>query len=276
MALRYWRGATQVWSSTANWSATPTGATGVAEPASSDDVFVLEGSLDIDAIDRSSVDLASLTIGGNFTGKIKGLQIACSGATRINCVNDVVLLPGTNNIDDLRIYSTGNATVRLSAGAGLVTACQLGQGNLVRESGCTITTMNNAGGTLVDTGGTAYTTLNAYGGTTVTQIGATTANVSSTLVSLGAAAFTTINAFNGTVASINAYGTIATLNLFSGATINDQPVGTRTVGGTQYTGTPMPFTVTNSTAWFGSNLFPNAKVNITYSNATTFVGKTGA
>ena len=276
MADRYWRGVNSTWTDTANWSTTPTGVTGSAAPASTNDVYILTGSKDIDSYDASAVDLASLTIGGQFTGKIKGLKVAVSGTTIINCVNDVNIGPGTNNIDDLRVYSTGGATVRLMAGGGLVTACQLASGTIVRESGCTITTMHNAGGTLFDTGGTAYTTLNAKAGVTITQIGATTLNATARVIAIDAAAFTTANIDRGALLTHNAYGTIGTITVFPGGTASTAPAGTITAGGTSVTGASQPFTVTNSTEWLGGSLFKDANASITYSNATTRVGKTGA
>lgn len=276
MADRYWRGVNSTWTDTANWSTTPTGVTGSAAPANTNDVYILTGAKDIDSYDASAVDLNSLTIGGQFTGKIKGLKIAVSGTTIINCVNDVNIGPGANNIDDLRVYSTGGATVRLMAGGGLVTACQLASGTIVRESGCTITTMHNAGGTLFDTGGTAYTTLNAKGGVTITQIGATTLNATARVIAIDAAAFTTANIDRGALLTHNAYGTIGTITVFPGGTASTAPAGTITAGGTSVTGASQPFTVTNSTEWLGGSLFKDANASITYSNATTRVGKTGA
>lgn len=276
MADRYWRGTNSTWSDTANWSTTPTGATGSAAPVSTNDVYILDGDGDIDAYDASAVDLNSLTIGGKFRGKIKGLKVAVSGTTIINCVNDVNIGAGTNNIDDLRVYSTGGATVRLFSGGGLVTACQLASGTLVRESGCTITTMHNAGGTLIDSGGTAYTTLNAKGGTTITQIGATTLNATARVIATGASAFTTANIDRGATFTHNAYGTIATITVFPGGIATTAPAGTISAGGTEVTGASQPFIVTNSTEWLGGSLFRDANASITYTNATTRIGKTGA
>jgi len=275
MADRYWRGTNSTWTDTANWSATRYGVTGASAPASTNDVYILDGIGDIDAYDASAVDLNSLTIGGNFVGRIKGLSIACSGAVRIACRNDIVLNPGTNNLDDVRVYSTGSATVRFGSGAGVITALQVGSGNVVIESGATVTTASVAGGTIVDTGGTVYTTLNLRGGTVYSQRGATTANVSdATLVALSASAWGTVSASNSLV-QYNSSGTITTANAYPNSKWTDEALGTRAVGGVVINGAPTPFTVTNSVEWLNATLFDNAQANITYSNATTYVGKNG-
>ncbi len=275
MASRYYRGG--VFNSTGSWSATPTGSTGASVPVTGDDIFfTVDVSTDLDAYDASAVDAASITIGGLFKGRIKGLTIGCSGICAINAVADVNISPSSSNIDDLRVYSTGYGVVRLFAGGGLVTACQLASGTLIRESGCTITTMHNAGGTLVDTGGTAYTTLNAKAGVTITQIGATTLNATARVIAVGAAAFTTANIDRGAAFTHNAYGTITTITVFPGATADTTPAGTINVAGTQVLCASQPFTVTNSTEWLGGSLFRDANATVTYTNPTTRIGKTGA
>lgn len=273
MALRYWRGTTSDWTNTANWSATRTGATGVAIPASADDVFILDSATNIDPYGGAAVDLASLTIGGDFRGRILGLTIAVSGLTSINAVADIVLTAGTANIDDLRIYSTGGASVTLEGGT--FTAVQIGSGNLVKQSTATVTTLNQAGGRVIDTGGVAYTTVNQGGGTLITLAGGTTLTTAGIAVSLSSAAWTTINGERGASYTHNSSGTIGTATSKPGTTFTDRPVGVQNLNGLIVNGQPTPFTLTNSVEWLGGSMFENNLAAITRTNPTTYVGKAG-
>lgn len=273
MASRYWRGTTTVWNSTANWAATRTGVTGASVPTTGDDVFILDGSGPIDPYNAGADDLLSLTIGGNFTGAILGLTVAVSGKTEISCSADITLTAGTNNIDDLRIYSTGGATVTLAGGT--FTAAQFGTGSIIIESAATVTTLSNSAARVVDTGGTAYTTVTTEGGTFITMKGGTTLNATARVVNLTNAAWTTINARRGGFVTHNSAGTIGTATAYPGATLTDAPAGVQNINGIVVNGQATPFTLTNSVEWLGGSLFRDATATITKSNATTYVGKAG-
>lgn len=273
MALRYWRGTNSNWGDTANWSATRTGVTGVAIPANGDDVFILDSSTNIDPYNGAAIDLASLTIGGDFTGQILGLTIAVSGRTDISSTSNITLTAGTNNIDDLNILSTGNSTITLAGGT--FTLVEVGTGNVIVESAATVTTLLSASGRITDTGGTGYTTATIAGGSLITLRGGTTLNATGRVVDLKSAAWTTINADRGAFVTHNSSGTIGTATAKPGAVLSDAPAGSQNVNGQIINGQPTPFTLTNSVEWLGGSLFQNAQANITKTNPTTYVGKAG-
>ena len=88
MATNYWIGGSgsQPWTTGANWSLG-------AAPVSTNDVFILNGSSDINTgLAQSAVTLASLTIGSGFTGTIGAAAISGAfldiGATVFRCIQE--------------------------------------------------------------------------------------------------------------------------------------------------------------------------------------------
>jgi len=63
MADKLWIGTDGDWEAAGNWSP-------ANQPVNADDVFILDGDDDIDGLDKSAIDLASMSVGHGFTGSI--------------------------------------------------------------------------------------------------------------------------------------------------------------------------------------------------------------
>jgi hypothetical protein len=262
MADRFWRGVNNDFTSTANWSATRTGATGVAAPSASDDVYIYDGTGDITG-NVTGVTALSMTIGGLFQGHITGMTIATT-----TCVVTIegVAFGKTVSIGAaagvtlglIHVKSTKTGAVSIIAGAaGVLTSLRAGKvGNLNIDGSGVVTNFYCAGmPTTCMYSATAFTLAEFRTGSHMLQRSATTltmdtgAQVMSEFSGVDNA-FTTVNVGSSATLRQNTAGTIGTLNAFPG--------GTLTPGVTK-------FTVTNSNYWEGANINRNSD-KITFTN----------
>lgn len=263
MADRFWRGVNNDFTSTANWSATRTGATGQTAPSASDDVYIYDGTGDITG-NVTGVTAQSMTIGGLFQGNITGMTVATT-----TCVVTIegVAFGKTVSIGAaagvtlglIHVKSTKQGKVSIIAGAaGVLTALRAGRiGDLNIDGSGVVTNFYCAGmPTTAAYASTAFTLAEFRTGTHTLQRSATTltldnaAQVASEFTGVDNA-FTTVNIGSAATLRQNTAGTIGTLNAYPGGTL--APVNTK-------------FTVTNCNVWEGSNINRNSD-KITFTNA---------
>lgn len=265
MANRYWLGVSGDWDSTANWSTTRGGAGGSAEPSASDDVFILDGSTDI-ITNITGVTAQTIKIGGDFKGNIGGAGTALTIATT-TCVITVetvgrqyVNLAASTTVATVNVNSTGSGAVNLGSGTFTDVYCGA-NGTLNIDGGCVVTNLYSAGCKVLSAyNATAHTIAKILGG-----VGHEIKRVVTTLTLGGSA--TTYNAVTLTTANVLRNGVLSHTSNGTITTIEVQPGGAA-LGGF------LPFTVTNSTKYEGGSLFSNTN-QVTYTNATTIIGRTG-
>ncbi len=267
MAARYFLGISGNWDDTANWSTTRGGAGGSAEPSASDDVYILDSATDITS-NLTGVTAATIKIGGAYQGNIgqAGTALTVSTTTCVITVETVgrqyVNLSATTTVATVNINSTGGGVVNL--GSGTFTDVNCGASGTVNvDGGCVVTNLRSAGCRVFSAyNGTAHTILDIQGGTGhEVKRAVTTLNLAGGLETFAAITLGTATLTRGGSMLYGSTGTITALHVKPGATA---------------TAGFVPFTVTDSTLWEGGRLFPNASSGqITYTNATTFYGRTG-
>lgn len=229
MADKFWRGTAGDgdWSNTNNWSSTRFGSTGAGAPASTNDVYILDGNYPIIAgLSAAATDLNSLTVGPNYSGYIgtasTPLTVAVSGTSgaTLKAIGGAwqwcKIIAGTNGIDVLDIRSTGSGKFWLSGGTTVDT--YLGTGNVEIEAGAVITNIYSAGANLIMGDNATDVTIGHFAGGTVVSrrdvdtliIGPTCSYTTLEDVTVDTAA-TVFGVWNcqssGTVASLTAFPT---------------------------------------------------------------------
>jgi hypothetical protein len=265
MANRFFLGVNGNWDDTANWSTTRGGAGGSAEPSASDDVFILDSATDI-TTNLTGVTAQTIKIGGDYQGNIGGSGTALTVATT-TCVITVetvgrqyVNLSASTTVAQVNVNSTGSGTVNLGAGTFTDVYCGA-SGTLNIDGGCVVTNLYSAGMKVFSAyNGTAHTIAKILGG-----VGHEIRRAVTTLTLGGGA--TTYNAVTLTTANVQRGGSLNHTSNGTITTLEVQPGGS-TLGGF------LPFTVTNSTKYEGGSLFPNTN-QVTYTNATTIIGRSG-
>lgn len=269
MATRelYWLGASGDWTSTSNWSLTRGGTGGEAAPDSDDNVWIFDGTTDI-TTNIGAAAAQAIRIGGDFQGNIgaagTSLTVATTGcAITVESVGkQYVNLAASTTVASVGIVGTGAGVVNL--GSGTFTAVNCGASGTVNvDGGCVVVTLRSCGmKVLAAYNGTAFTTLDIEGG-----IGHEIRRaVTTLLLGGGAKTFSAV--------------TVGTGTLTRGGQLTHDSVGTITAlhvkPGSQAIAGLVPFIVTDSTLWEGGRLFANASTGqVTYTNATTFYGRTG-
>ncbi len=275
MADRYWLGVSGDFTATANWSTTRYGAGGSAAPVDTNDVYILDGTIDITAnLNQTGIDCNSLTIGGKFTANIGGagtsLIIGCSGVTQITlrAGQYINLTAGDDAIDDLRVTQEGPAGTAIGASlrltGGTFTSASLGENVTCEITGTpTVTTLNlaNVASLLVGIGAT-LTTVNAHDsagrGFVECWSAVGTLNLNMVWNQRRAGTATAINAYDRARLLWDSSGTITAATGYSGARL---------------TAGSVPFIVTNCVEWVDAQVFTNSDAAVTFSNAKTFIGK---
>jgi len=200
------------WNTTSNWS---TGSV----PANGDDVIIAEGDEAITAgLDQSSVTLDSLTITANIN-----IGSAAS-ALQIDVTNDCVVA-GRGEFYKLdgaigTVITQLPASSTLYLAGGTTTTLEHVSGRGVIESGAVVTNAYvNGGFVQAFDNGTGFTLLEVNNATVLEERGGTTARVAGNarLAPMLDGAWTTISAFAGSVLDVQTTGTLATVNINSGA-----------------------------------------------------------
>jgi hypothetical protein len=205
MATRTWVGGTSsVWSLAANWLETTV-------PISTDDVYIVSGSVDIIGEDESAVDLNSLTVGTQYSG-----TIGTSGTKmQINATNFIFSGTGATNYIEgqfttvtVQNTSTNTAALNLSGASDTITTLRIlgGRGGVNIASSCNLVT------TVEQIGAEGVTTNIATG----TTIGASCElRIDSGRMELNEA-IPTITVFGGELEAGLASGTVTALDIYGG------------------------------------------------------------
>lgn len=278
MANRYWLGVSGDWTATANWSTTRYGAGGSAAPTSSDDVYILDGDIDITS-NITAVAAQSIRIGGNFSASIGGsgtamtVNTAACPITIENVATGKTIAIGADAAVTIsgivRIRSTGGGTVTLASGAaGVITTVRCGrQGRVIVSSSAAVTNLYSGGIRITaEPSSTAFTLLELRGGGNAVashdiRRACTTLTVTNGAVArnYNSVAVTTANVESQGTVFHDSDGTVGTLNAF--------PAGVFKSGATA-------FAITNANIWQGSTTPPEGG-RVTYTNTPEFYGDVG-
>lgn len=268
MADRFWRGTAGDgdWSNTNNWSATQYGATGAGAPASTNDVYILDGPDITAGLSAAATDLNSLTIafGGNIGTASTSLTVAVSGTFTYRGRGQFCnITAGTNDIDLLHIESTGGGTFNLNGGTFTVVKCGA-QGRAVVAAGAVISTSIKSAGMTLDIADNAtdIPTGEFYGnGLVITR-----RDIDTVIVGPSAIYRTLEDVTVDTSISVHgrwenwSTGTVALVNAYPGSisTAERSPAHA--------------FTVTNANKFEGAALFETDPI-VTYTNAPAVFGR---
>lgn len=254
MATRSWlsTAADGDWGNTANWS-------GGAVPTTGDHAIIDAGSVNIDdgLTDAASDELASLTIGPNYTGQV---GLSNTAPLTFNCTGKVVVNGGGNN----QYLSVGDATW---ATCMITSPGSTGNGN-VTVMGAITTLIVERGTVLVYSGTTTTAFLMPAGGSSsAAKLRLQTGTI--TTLHKGAAFFEAIDAKAGTVTTLNLLSgnavigtaqTVTTANIYGGA-LYFYPTTTMTlcnaIGGIFYAASMASQTITTLTISPGGAAFIN-------------------
>jgi hypothetical protein len=269
MATRelYFLGVSGDWTATANWALTRGGAGGELAPDADDNVYVLDGAIDI-TTNLTGVTALTIKVGGDFQGNIGAAGTALTVSTT-SCVITVetvgrqfVNLGASTTVATVNVNSTGQQG-RVTLATGTFTDVNCGASGRVDVGGsCVVTNLYSAGIQIVaDYSGTAFTVLELDGGSGhEIRRAVTTARLTNAQAqSYGAIAITTLTAHRGTRFTHGSNGTITTANARPGSVLLAGFV---------------PFIVTNSTLWESGSLFANSN-QVTYTNPTATKGRVG-
>lgn len=259
MADRYWLGVDGNWTNTSNWSTTRGGSGGSAVPTTSDDVFILDGSIDITQ-NISAINAAAVKIGGNFTGALGGsANPANFDATSVTvdrfAGSSLVIGGHTGGLDLLTLNSTGSIRPVISA----ATTTLLARGTQAEFSAsASITNVRGVGADVIFRAGATHTTLDLRDCSCTDYAGGD-------IITIDGGSYNTLDkAAIGT--NIDLYGR-ARFRHNSSGTIVLIEVGPQA----QAVPGDFDFEVTDSVLWQGGKLFENF-AGVTYTNATTTYG----
>lgn len=271
-STRYWVGGSgsQVWTSTANWSASDGGATGASVPVSGDTAYVTRGRSNIQGSDQSAVVLAYLLVSFNGTMgasaspfKIGIAAPATAGMETCKFIGEYgdcyLSIAHATSGCTTQILGSGNVFLSAMSALGSFIFGELGRISIAASVAWPSTATDASFTTLganvtVDTGATYPVSYTVQGGSVQCA-----QNTSSVEV-MGGNAFTTGSA---TVASAKAH---------NGATYFHQSGGTITLcttykgGIASAQGATLPFAVTTGLKYAGSVLFDQPPVAVTIGN----------
>jgi len=205
MATKTWVGGVDGdWGTALNWS--PSGV-----PASTDDVFIVSGSVDIDDYDGSAVTLGRLVVGSRYTGTIgtSGDKLQINATSLDYSGNgDTAYFEGTFTTLTIQDTSTNDAALNLYGDSSTIHTLRVlgGKGTINIDSSCNITA-------IIEQVGANAVTLNIADNTTIG--GSATLTMDSGTVELNQAV-PTITVFGGTLEVALDDGDITTFEQFGG------------------------------------------------------------
>ncbi len=264
MSVNYWLTAsgTATWSGTANWSL------GTA-PATGDDVVVNFGSCDISAgLSATSVTLASLTIGANFSGTLGTSGVGTTSYLQIGATIQTINAAGSGrikiNTGTLQTTATVIGTSSSSSDSGLEPVRLIGThaSNKLYVLGGTVGTgTTNAGEAAtwseVDLSNDPQSVLNIGAGVTLTTV-----NCAAGTLTFNSAA-TTVTTSSGGNIFIYGSGAITTANVGGQIVFNERGNAVTTLnlynnGVADFSQNPAAITVTTLNQYGGSQFLFNA------------------
>jgi len=265
MATRTWDGSVDGdWTITGNWVEN-------VVPVSGDEVYIVSGSVDIDASDQSAVDLDLLVVGSQYTGSIgtaaSPLQI---GAT----VFDFAGMGSVNHfagvLDTVTVQNTGTSATALWLSESTIDTLRIlgGNGTITIDDESTLTSkVEQIGATACTTDIASDTT---FGGSCELVIDDGVLELNK--------ACPTITTFGGSLkATVD--GTVTTLNMYDGLVrwtpTEDCTITTLTVYGGKFDSsesTAPSFTVIDTTLFDGIIDERSGLLNATWTNSVVMEG----
>jgi len=268
MATRTWSGAVDGdWSDLNNWVE-------AAVPVSTDNVYIVSGSVDIDGIDVNAVALASLTVGQQYTGSIgsSGTKLQIS-ATNFDYSGQgtSMYIEGTFTTVTVQNTSTDENALNLYGDSDTIATLRIlgGRGSINIAASCNITTV-------IEQIGADGVTTNIADSTTIG--GSCALTMDSGKMELNQAV-PTITVFGGDLEAALDTGTVTTLNQYGGK-IRWNPsasctITTLTVYGGLFDSsdsTAPEFTITNATIYDGTVRETSGIENATWTNPIAMEG----
>ena len=208
MAVRTWvggeSGAENVWTDMANWLETTV-------PESTDDVYIVSGSVSITGLDESDVTLNSLTVGSRYTGEIgsSGTKLQINATTfSFAGHGETNYIEGQFTSVTVQDTSTNSAALNLSGSSDTITTLRIlgGRGGVNIASSChLVTTIEQIGADGVTTNIADETTIG----------GSCSLKIDSGRMELNQAV-PTITVFGGELQAGLDSGAVTTLDIYGG------------------------------------------------------------
>ena len=269
MATRVWTGAVDsTWNTAGNWD------TGV--PVSTDDVYIVSGSVDITGYDANAVTLGKLVVGNQYTGSIgsSGTKLQIS-ATNFDYsgTGAGAYFEGTYTTLTVQDTGTNSTALNLYGDSDTITTLRVlgGSGTIVIDSSCSF-----ASGAIEQIGADGVT-LSIADSTTLTGA---TLTMDSGIVEMNQAV-PTVTVFGGELKATLDGGTVTTLNQYGGK-VRWKPTAACTLTTlTIYSGlfdcsdsTSSVFTIQNCTIHESGQLDERSGIeNATYTNPISLGGE---
>ena len=262
------------WNSTASWSATNGGVSGASVPVSGDNVYILNGSANINSgLSQTGVDLASLTVQFNGTIGTESTSLSLGSVTTCNFFagSTSVAYIDAVTASTINMYEGTQASVSIGTSASGKWDFNVADGTLYVKTTLTGTVAASYvyGGNVKALASTTTSTgwlIVVYGGNVSWN---SPLNSGGDQISVEGGVF----GYNAPPGYDNTNGVFTVLVIGSGIYYHNTTGKIRAIsvhGATaSAAGAPGPFTVTNSDIYADGTLFQNPPVAVTYTNPTT-------